>query len=179
MQDGDGTPTVGPSAAEQNCGNRQEVQREDMNVRQPGGNERGVDNLDDPRAARVRDLITDELLTRYATEKERSQRQVPGSSGWGVRQAGGPARAGREIGFPPAPRRARKQEIRVEVARAYSGWPVYVWFFMRLPPVQRGWVTEKLVGLDGAQLVTPTVGNSRSPNGRRREQTTPVALGHE
>jgi hypothetical protein len=88
-------------------------------------------------------------------------------------------RSGAKLWKPSRGTAGAKQKIRVEIARAYSGWPVYVWFFMRLPPVQRGWVTEKLVGLNGAQLVTPSGGNSRSPNGRQRDQTTPVALGHE
>lgn len=49
--------------------------------------------------------------------------------------------------------------IRLEVARPYSGWPVYVWFFMRVPATQLGSVAEKLVGLDEVRLVTTTVGN--------------------
>ncbi|UVJ39877.1 Lrp/AsnC family transcriptional regulator [Arthrobacter sp. CJ23] len=49
--------------------------------------------------------------------------------------------------------------IRLEVARPYSGWPVYVWFFMRVPATQVGSVAGKLVGLDEVRLVTTTVGN--------------------
>lgn len=49
--------------------------------------------------------------------------------------------------------------IRSEVARPYSGWPVYVWFFMRVPATQVGSVAGKLVGLDEVRLVTTTVGN--------------------
>lgn len=48
--------------------------------------------------------------------------------------------------------------IRLEVARPYSGWPVYVWFFMRVPAIQVGSVARKLVGLDEVRLVTTTVG---------------------
>jgi DNA-binding Lrp family transcriptional regulator len=49
--------------------------------------------------------------------------------------------------------------IRLEVARPYSGWPVYVWFFMRVPATQVGSVADKLVGLDEVRLVSTTVGN--------------------
>lgn len=49
--------------------------------------------------------------------------------------------------------------IRLEVARPYSGWPVYVWFFMRAPATQVGSVAGKLVGLDEVRLVTTTVGS--------------------
>lgn len=49
--------------------------------------------------------------------------------------------------------------IRLEVARPYSGWPVYVWFFMRVPPTEVGSVARKLVGLDEVRLVTTTVGS--------------------
>jgi DNA-binding Lrp family transcriptional regulator len=49
--------------------------------------------------------------------------------------------------------------VRLEVARPYSGWPVYVWFFMRVPATQVGSVAEKLVGLDEVRLVTTTVGS--------------------
>ena len=49
--------------------------------------------------------------------------------------------------------------IRLEVARPYSGWPVYVWFFMRVPATHVGSVAGKLVGLDEVRLVTTTVGN--------------------
>jgi len=48
--------------------------------------------------------------------------------------------------------------IRVDVARAYTAWPVYGWYFLRVPVGVVGRVGQQLGRLDEVRLVVNTVG---------------------
>ncbi|WP_285727678.1 Lrp/AsnC family transcriptional regulator [Psychromicrobium xiongbiense] len=48
--------------------------------------------------------------------------------------------------------------LRLEVARPYSGWPVYAWYFLQTPASRVSEVAGNLRGLEEVRLITTTAG---------------------
>ncbi|WGD37069.1 Lrp/AsnC family transcriptional regulator [Lysinibacter sp. HNR] len=48
--------------------------------------------------------------------------------------------------------------LRTEIARPYSGWPVYAWFFLRVPPEHRAEAAQQLTLLRESRLVASILG---------------------
>jgi len=53
---------------------------------------------------------------------------------------------------------SRQVQLRCELARSISGWPVLAWFFARVPSEQLDQVGHALAALPEARLVTSTIG---------------------
>ncbi|WIB78623.1 Lrp/AsnC family transcriptional regulator [Curtobacterium sp. MCPF17_002] len=48
--------------------------------------------------------------------------------------------------------------LRTEIARPFSGWPVYAWYFLDVDPLQRTAAVQRLVRLGESRLVASVVG---------------------
>lgn len=48
--------------------------------------------------------------------------------------------------------------LRTEIARPFSGWPVYAWYFLDVDPLQRAAAVQRLTRLSESRLVASVVG---------------------
>ncbi|WFR68559.1 hypothetical protein P9139_10755 [Curtobacterium flaccumfaciens] len=48
--------------------------------------------------------------------------------------------------------------LRTEIARPFSGWPVYAWYFLDVDPLQRTAAVQRLTRLGESRLVASVVG---------------------
>lgn len=49
--------------------------------------------------------------------------------------------------------------IRVDIARAFTPWPVYTWYFLRVPAAQAGDIGSRLARLEEVRMVASAVGD--------------------